>query len=132
MKPAQAVVLHLSDVIPWQQHRGRTPKDVNAHLSVTNIGPDPEMALLALQGLTELSREDTLRFERARPGRAPETVTLPGVYYDGENPYIAQLKRTGCEFTVTAYAWVCPKEMGTAPHTCSGTCSIVKVAEVIS
>lgn len=125
-------VFQLSDIVPPNPFRHRPPPDENAILSVTNIGPDPEMALLALQALTELSRQETLRFERAQPGRAPVTVTLPSVYYDDDNALVAQLKRTGCEFTISAHSWVCPKELGPTPHTCYGGCSTVRIAEVIS
>jgi len=126
------VVLQLSDIVPANPFARRPPPDENATLTVTNIGPDPEMALLALQALTERSRHETLRFEGVTPERSPVSVTLPSVHYDDDNGLVRQLRKTGCEFTITTRSWVCPREMQSDDHLCRPTCSTVRIAEVLS
>lgn len=120
-----------SPIIGPSPLRNGDPPDRNAELTVYEIGPDPEAALAILREMTEARPGALAAFERTDRGAAPLTVTLPRVVYDPSDGMLVRLKRAGCVYTVTTYAWVCPEEEASDRHWCSGTCRVMQIAERI-
>lgn len=106
--------------------RNSDPPTTNAELTVYALGDNQDDIIPALQLLGDFSHRQLRVFQQSLPC----TMTLPAVYYDKSNPFVALLRSSGTRFKIVAYAWVCPDEIKDDHHWCTSTCSIVRMEQI--
>ncbi len=112
-------------LVPPSAGRVGDPPTRCAELALYDWGPNTPEAARALLELAEKPATHLIRIEVEPPFR----TLLPGVHYEPEHPLVQDLASTGCRFSITCYAWVCPEGETDSKHFCSPTCSVLLVTD---